>query len=99
MMRLTSVTCGSVSLAVSPGGRSRTCSGRVCFGGFISFSFHGGKRIPVGQAPFVGWLEQGLGQGWHLAAKPLLFGGMERAKSWVWGERGSQGWRSPQQRH
>jgi len=48
MMRLTSVTCGSVSLSASPGGRSRTCRGRVCFGGFISFSKGGGQG---GNAP------------------------------------------------
>lgn len=65
--------------------------------------FHRGKCISMRQAPFADWLESSSGQGWHLAAKPLLFGGMEQVKSWVWGERGSwgrcRGWKSPQQWH
>lgn len=96
MMRLTSVTCGSVSLSVSPGGRSHTCKGRVCFGGFIFFFFQSAQRteekcISVGKAPFACWLERGLGSGWHLVAEALLFGVMGQAKSRSWGERGSRG--------
>lgn len=90
MMRLTSVTCGSVSLSVSPGGSSRTCWGRVCFGGFIR-SFpkhlgHRGKSISVGKVPFACWTEQGSVGLASCSQTPVIWG-----YNWSWGERGSWG--------
>lgn len=82
MMRLTSVTCGSVSLSVAPRGRSRTCRGRVCFGGFLLFFLikraREGTRLP-GQSAGWSWAQGGAGI--------LLFGVMEREKSRFWGEK------------
>lgn len=80
MMRLTSVTCGSVSLSVSPGGRSHTCKGRVCFGGFIFFFFskraaHRGEMHLRGQSALCGLA--GVGARQRLAScsrSPVIWG-------------------------
>lgn len=108
-MRLTSVMCGSVSLSVAPRGRSRTCRGRVCFGGFLCCFFfffpkrvvHGRKHISMGKTS--PWAKHLHGQSVLCVLAGAGFQGRTRVgilQPVIWGEGppkkagvGVRGWR------